>query len=95
MNRPFLASDRVRFVGEAVVAVVAETQAAAVDAAELVLVDYEPLPVVVDVEQSATDELLIFPEAGTQRRDEARHAGAGRLLRTVRWSSPSASSISV
>ncbi len=65
MNRPFLAADRVRFVGEAVVAVVAETQAAAVDAAELVLVDYEPLPAVVDVEQSATDELLIFPEAGS------------------------------
>ena len=81
MNRPFLAADRVRFVGEAVVAVVAETQAAAVDAAELVLVDYEPLPAVVDVEQSATDELLIFPEAGIERRDEARHARAGRLLR--------------
>ena len=81
MNRPFLAADRVRFVGEAVVAVVAETQAAAVDAAELVLVDYEPLPAVVDVEQSATDELLIFPEAGIERRDEARDARAGRLRR--------------
>src|SRR5262245_16862337 len=65
MNRPFLASDRVRFVGEPVVAVVAETQSAAIDAAELVLVEYEPLPAVIDVERSATDEELIFPDAGT------------------------------
>src|SRR5262245_28163742 len=65
MNRPFLAVDRVRFVGEPVVAVVAETEAAAIDAAERVLVEYEPLQVITDVEQSATDEVLIFPEAGT------------------------------
>ena len=37
---------RVRFVGEPVVAVVAETRPPAVDAAELVIVDYDPLPVV-------------------------------------------------
>src|SRR5262245_46260118 len=65
MNRPFLAVDRVRFVGEPVVAVVAETQAAAIDAAELVLVEYEPLPVITDIEKSATDDVLIFPDAGT------------------------------
>ena len=65
MNRPFLASDRVRFVGEPVVAVVAETQAAAIDAAELVVVEYRPLPVVTDVAQSIAGEVLIFPDAGT------------------------------
>jgi carbon-monoxide dehydrogenase large subunit len=43
-----LVGDRVRFVGEAVAIVVAETQGAARDAAELVQVDYEALPVVVD-----------------------------------------------
>lgn len=48
--RPPLAEDRVRFVGEAVAVVVAETQAQAVDATELVDVDYDPLDVVVDVE---------------------------------------------
>lgn len=48
--RPPLAEYRVRFVGEAVAVVVAETQAQAVDAAELVDVDYDPLDVVVDVE---------------------------------------------
>ena len=43
-----LAHERVRFVGEAVVAVVAESQAAARDACEAVIVDYEDLPSVVD-----------------------------------------------
>ena len=45
---PFLAHDVVRFVGDIVAVVVAESRADAVDAAELVVVDYEPLPVVVD-----------------------------------------------
>jgi aerobic carbon-monoxide dehydrogenase large subunit len=65
MRQVILASQRVRYVGQAVVAVVAETQAEAVDAAEMVLVDYEPLPVVTDVEASARDELLLFRDAGT------------------------------
>ncbi len=46
--RPLMATDRVRFCGEVVVVVVATSLAAAVDAAELVVVDYEPLGVVVD-----------------------------------------------
>ena len=41
-----LAHDRVRFVGEAVALVIAETLAAAKDAAELVEVEYRPLPAV-------------------------------------------------
>lgn len=48
--RPPLAVDRVRFVGDIVAAVVAETRAQAVDAAELVDVEYDDLPAVVDVE---------------------------------------------
>ncbi|MBV8911609.1 MAG: xanthine dehydrogenase family protein molybdopterin-binding subunit, partial [Acetobacteraceae bacterium] len=47
-DRFALAADRVRFVGEPVAFVVAETRSAARDAAELVSVDYEPLPCVVD-----------------------------------------------
>ncbi|RMH66846.1 MAG: xanthine dehydrogenase family protein molybdopterin-binding subunit, partial [Actinomyces sp.] len=43
MTWPPLARDVVRFVGQAVVAIVAETPALAVDAAELVVVDYDPL----------------------------------------------------
>jgi len=44
---PVLAEDRVRWVGDCVAFVVAETAAQAMDAAELINVDYEPLPTVV------------------------------------------------
>jgi aerobic carbon-monoxide dehydrogenase large subunit len=46
--RPPLASDVVRFIGDAIGVVVAETRAEAVDAAAAVQVDYEPLPAVID-----------------------------------------------
>jgi len=46
--RPLLAVERVRHVGDPVALVVAETLAQAKDAAELVEVDYEPLPAVAD-----------------------------------------------
>ena len=52
---PLLAGDRVRFVGQPVAFIVAETLAAAKDAAELVEVDYEPLPAVVTIDQSIAD----------------------------------------
>ena len=52
-NRPPLAAGRVRFVGDMVAAVVAETQAQANDAAEAVYVEYSPLPVVSDFERAA------------------------------------------
>ncbi len=55
-----------RFVGEAVAVVVAETKAAAVDAVELVEVDYDPLPAVVDPEAALEPGApLQFPELGT------------------------------
>jgi aerobic carbon-monoxide dehydrogenase large subunit len=47
--RPALAADPVRHVGEAVAMVIAESLGAALDAAELVQVDYEELPPVVDL----------------------------------------------
>jgi aerobic carbon-monoxide dehydrogenase large subunit len=47
-TRPTLATDRVRHVGDTVAMVVAETAAAARDAAERIAVDYSPLPAVVD-----------------------------------------------
>ena len=65
MARPFLAGDRVRFVGEPVAVIVSDTRTQGADAAELVLVDYEPLPAVIDFEHSATDPTLLFPDAGT------------------------------
>ena len=47
-----LAVDRVRFVGDAVAVVAAESRYIAEDAADLVRVDYEPLPAVVDMERA-------------------------------------------
>jgi carbon-monoxide dehydrogenase large subunit len=65
LARPQIAGDTVRFVGEVVAAVVTETPAQGVDAAELVTVDYEPLPVVIDPRDALADETLLHPEAGT------------------------------
>ena len=64
MTRPFLATDTVRFVGEPVAVIVSETPAQGADAVELVFVDYQPLPVVIDPELSATSSTMLFPEAG-------------------------------
>lgn len=65
-NRPVFASERVRFVGDIVAAVVAETAAKATDAAGTVVVEIDPLPAVVSATAalSAGAELL-FPDAGT------------------------------
>jgi carbon-monoxide dehydrogenase large subunit len=62
-SRPPLATDRVRFVGDVVAAVVAETRAQAVDAAELVIVDYDPLPVVLGAEEALVDGAPLLFEA--------------------------------
>ncbi|MGH2856866.1 MAG: xanthine dehydrogenase family protein molybdopterin-binding subunit, partial [Solirubrobacteraceae bacterium] len=64
-SHPLLASERVRFVGDIVAAVVAPTREAAADGAALVFVDYEPLPAVVDVRAAATDEVVIYEDVGT------------------------------
>lgn len=65
-DRPPLAVDRVRFVGEPFAAVVARSRALAADAVDLVEVDYESLPVVIDQEIAAkTDSPQLFPGHGT------------------------------
>jgi aerobic carbon-monoxide dehydrogenase large subunit len=53
--QPVLNAEKVRFVGDRVAFVVAETLTQARDAAELVEVDYEPLPAVVNLEDTAKD----------------------------------------
>ncbi|MBO0731610.1 MAG: xanthine dehydrogenase family protein, partial [Acidimicrobiaceae bacterium] len=61
-----LASDRVRFVGEPVAAVVATSQAAAEDAIEALVIDYHELPPVVGVDAAlANGAALLYPEWGT------------------------------
>jgi carbon-monoxide dehydrogenase large subunit len=64
MARPWLATGVVRYVGEPVAAIVTETRYAGEDAAELVSVDYEQLPAVIDPHDATTDETVLFPEAG-------------------------------
>jgi carbon-monoxide dehydrogenase large subunit len=65
MMRTRLANGRVRYVGEPVAVVVAESHVQAVDAAEAVWADIEPLPAVVSVHDALTDEVVLFPDAGT------------------------------
>ena len=66
MIRPLLARDVVRFVGEPIAAVVAETLAQATDAAELVIVDYDPLDAVVDPTTALAPAQPLFPDADSQ-----------------------------
>jgi len=69
-----LAVDTVRFVGEAVAAVVAETRAAARDALEAIEVEYEPLPVVIDPAAAvAAGSPLVWPVATNNVAAEIRH----------------------
>ncbi len=78
--RPLLARAAVRFVGEPVAVVLAETRAHAVDAAEAVVVEYEPLPVAADllgaVEPGAP---VLFPEHGSNvaHSEDFRSDGLG------------------
>jgi carbon-monoxide dehydrogenase large subunit len=65
MAQPLLARGVVRFVGEPVAVVLTEERYQGEDAAELVAVDYEPLPAVVDPHDALRDEQLLFPDAGT------------------------------
>jgi len=58
---PRLAGDRVRYVGEPVALVLTEGRYQGEDAAELVSVDYDPLPAVPGIEEALTGETLLFP----------------------------------
>ena len=60
-----MAVDRVRYQGEPVAAVIAETPAIAEDAAELVRVEYEPLQPVIDAEVAAGDKTILHEAMGT------------------------------
>ncbi|MFQ5955607.1 MAG: xanthine dehydrogenase family protein molybdopterin-binding subunit [Kiloniellales bacterium] len=89
--RPGLVRDRVRFVGDAVAFIVAETMAAAQDAAELIEVDYEPLPAVTDARKALEEgtplvwdhvpgNLCLDFEAGDEAAVEAAFGRAHRVV---------------
>lgn len=65
MGQPPLAHGRVRHVGEPMAVVVAETASQAVDAAEQIWVDIDPLPAVVAPADALEDEVVLFPDVGT------------------------------
>ena len=76
-RRHALAVDVVRFVGEAVAAVVAQTREQARDAAEAVMVDYAELPAVVDAVQATSPGApVLCPEAPDNIAAELRHGDA-------------------
>jgi carbon-monoxide dehydrogenase large subunit len=65
-NRPIFAGERVRFVGDVIAAVIAESQAQANDAAEHVTPEIDPLPVILTAADGlAADAPLLFPETGS------------------------------
>jgi carbon-monoxide dehydrogenase large subunit len=90
--RQALAHQAVHFVGQAVAAVVAETRAQAVDAAEAVMVDYEELPVVTGLRaafepgaprafEGAPDNLVAEARHGDAAACEAAFARAAHVVR--------------
>ena len=75
MPRPLLATGTVRFVGEPIAVVVAERADQAVDAAELIWADVEPLEAVIDPVIAASDATLVHPDAGTNTSLELAFGG--------------------
>lgn len=64
-SRPILAHGTVNHVGEAVAMVVAESPYLARDAAELVDIDYDPLPAVIDLKEAASDSVKVHDDLDT------------------------------
>ncbi len=91
-QRPALVVDRVRYVGDPVAMVIAETLAQAKDAAEMVAVDYDPLPSVTLVADAAEpdaprvwdenpDNISHTYERGDRQATEAAFARAARIVK--------------
>jgi len=65
-----IAKGTVNHVGDPVAAVVGHDRYAVIDAAEDVLVEYDPLPVVMDLEEALKDEVVIHESLGTNKSHE-------------------------
>jgi carbon-monoxide dehydrogenase large subunit len=74
---PLLAKDTVRYVGEPVALVVTDGRYQGEDAAELVRVDYEPLPAVVGLDDALHGDTLLFPQSGSNVVAAGGGDGAG------------------
>ena len=65
VSRYCLALDEVRYAGEPIAAVAAENPYSARDAADLISVEYEPLPVVINIEEALEGKILVHEGLGT------------------------------
>jgi carbon-monoxide dehydrogenase large subunit len=74
-----LARGHVAHVGDAVALVVGDDKYVVVDAAQKVSVEYESLPVVVDVEEALKDETLVHESLGTNKAHEWSMGGGGDI----------------
>ena len=84
-----VAVDKARYAGDAVAVIVATSRGAAEDAAELVEVDYEPLPAVVDPEAALAEGApLVHEEFGTNRATRGRWRRARSTGCSPRRTSP-------
>jgi carbon-monoxide dehydrogenase large subunit len=72
-----LTKDKIRFAGDGVAVVLAETRAQAEDAAEAVVVHATPLPAVTDLEEAAKDEVILHEDLGTNVVVHWSHGGGG------------------
>ncbi len=72
-----LTSDKARYQGDGVAVVVAATRAQAEDAAESVSVDWDQLPAVIELEEAATDAVVIHDDLGTNVVVHWSHGGGG------------------
>jgi carbon-monoxide dehydrogenase large subunit len=63
LPQPLLAEDKVRYVGEPIAMVVAETKNLALDAAERVVIDYEPLPAITRARDAVAPDAPLLSEA--------------------------------
>src|SRR4029078_2741629 len=92
-QRPPLVTDRVRYVGDPVVMVVADTLSEAKDAGELVVIDYEPLPSVTSTEDTVKpgapavwddcpDNISNNVERGKKAETDAVIKAAAKVIKT-------------
>ena len=63
--RTLLATEKVRYVGEPIAVILTERADQGEDAAERVIIDYEPLEVLIDIEQAMDSSTLIFEGVGS------------------------------
>ena len=77
-DRHILALERVRYVGECVAAVVADTEQQARDAAEAIWVEYEPLPHAVTLADALAPHAPLLSDAPDNRVAESRHGDAAK-----------------